>query len=202
MPEQSVIVGISDLAAAARMLDLETPPTPRYARLSGRAFPSTRKVSASKDRPARPDRKERREKQVPQGHKALARAALGFARRRCIGPSARWLRIAQSDAVRLVAGIGARYRPQRLGTRSYWSPGGVPLRVSGADRSRHCARVPVFAGARLQGCGHTDFPSPGNENALEIIHRDHAAFAPYQSGWTGASTSGNPHLTEDKLAYR
>jgi hypothetical protein len=45
------------------------------------------------------------------------------------------------------------------------------------------------------------FP-PGNENALEVIHRDHAAFAPYQSGWTEASTSGNPHLTEDKLAYR
>ena len=44
------------------------------------------------------------------------------------------------------------------------------------------------------------FP-PGNENALEVIHRDHAAFAPYQSGWTGASTSGNPHLT-DTLAYR
>ena len=45
------------------------------------------------------------------------------------------------------------------------------------------------------------FPS-GNENALEVIHRDYAAFAPYQNAWTGASTSGNPHLTEDKLAYR
>jgi hypothetical protein len=36
------------------------------------------------------------------------------------------------------------------------------------------------------------FPA-GNEDNLEIIHRDHAALAPYQSGWTGASTSGNPH---------
>ena len=26
---------------------------------------------------------------------------------------------------------------------------------------------------------------PPGENALEVIHRDHAAFAPYQSGWTG-----------------
>ena len=44
------------------------------------------------------------------------------------------------------------------------------------------------------------FP-PGNENALEVIHRDHAAFAPPK--WLdGTSTSGNPHLTEDKLAYR
>jgi hypothetical protein len=45
------------------------------------------------------------------------------------------------------------------------------------------------------------FPA-GNENALEIIHWDHAAFGPYQSGRTGASTSRNPHLGEDKLAYR
>jgi hypothetical protein len=50
----------------------------------------------------------------------------------------------------------------------------------------------------LRAAATPTFPT-GNENAVEIIRWDHAAF---QSGWTGASTSGNPHFTEDKLAYR
>jgi hypothetical protein len=44
------------------------------------------------------------------------------------------------------------------------------------------------------------FP-PGNENALEVIHRDHAAFA--LPKWLDRSLNvGKSALTEDKLAYR
>jgi hypothetical protein len=63
--------------------------------------------------------------------------------------------------------------------------------------------VPGYLYSQAHGFRAVATPTvpPGNENALEVIHRDHAAFAPYQSG-DGTSTSGNPRLTKDKLAYR
>jgi hypothetical protein len=56
--------------------------------------------------------------------------------------------------------------------------GGVPLRVSCANRSRHC--VPGYLYSQAHGFRAVATPTfpPGNENALEIIHRDHAAFVP------------------------
>jgi hypothetical protein len=48
----------------------------------------------------------------------------------------------------------------------------------------------------------TPTSTAGGANAFEIIHRDHAAFAIYQTSRTGTSTAENPHVAENKLAYR
>ena len=59
----------------------------------------------------------------------------------------------------------------------------------------------LYSQAHRYRAGDTPTFPAGNENTLEIIHRDHAALAPYQSGWTGLNV-GKSALTEDKLAYR
>jgi hypothetical protein len=73
--------------------------------------------------------------------------------------------------------VGRNRRVSHAGANIEVHPGGVPLRVSGANRSRHCARY-LYSQAHGFGAVATPTLPPGNENALEVTHRDHAAFAP------------------------
>jgi hypothetical protein len=64
--------------------------------------------------------------------------------------------------------------------------------------------VPGFLYSHAHGLKAVATPTStaGGANAFEIIHRDHAAFAIYQTSRTGTSTAENPHVAENKLAYR
>ncbi len=54
--------------------------------------------------------------------------------------------------------------------------------------------VPGYLYSQVHGLKAAATPTlpTGNENAVENIHWDHAAFAPIQDGQTGVSMSANP----------
>ncbi len=54
--------------------------------------------------------------------------------------------------------------------------------------------VPGYLYSQVHGLRAAAAPTPPsrNENAVEIIHWDHAAFAPGQDARTGVSMSANP----------
>jgi hypothetical protein len=63
--------------------------------------------------------------------------------------------------------------------------------------------VPGYLYSQVHGLRAAATPtSPtGNEHPVEIIHRDHAAFALSQAGRTRVSMSANPAPAEAEVAY-